>query len=168
MLDTNLLFDLALIQFADQTPERALKEKIWSSVRVLKTQGAVARLLSSAQSYRFITTHLVLVEVGVLARRTLWPKEVFGDRPPEWPFLTALRKTMTELRLGVHELSGEPRSSLRDAFGPTDADLVATTLALSKVPGGAALLTTDRRLANWCMENRVPCDHFDPLVPSPS
>ena len=168
MLDTNLLFDLALIEFADQTVERALKEKILSSVRVLKTRGAAARLSSSAQSYRLITTHLVLVEVGVLARRTLWPKEVLGERPPEWPFLTALRRTMTELRLGVHDLPSGQQSRLRDAFGPTDADLVATTLALSEAPGGAALLTTDRRLASWCTENRVPCDHFDPLVPSPS
>jgi hypothetical protein len=161
VLDANILLDLALFRFADQLEPGPLKLKASSKLTIVKSTAAFDRLMHAAQLCRAITTHLILAEVGRKAREFLWPKEISGDRSRTWPFLEALRGIMVDLKLSIADLPSATRDDLRHEFGPTDADLVAITLAYSREPGGATLLTADGPLARWCKANDVPCEHYD-------
>lgn len=164
VLDAQLLFDLALFRFADQLPDGPSKWKAAGRRTILTTEGAVDYLVAKTRDHQVVTTHLVLAEVGRLARRILWPEDAAGDRSRTWPFLEVLRDVMADLKLDVPPLPSKSKANLLNEFGPTDADLIAVTLALSKAPGGAALLTADEPLAHWCESNRVPCEYFDRVV----
>lgn len=168
MLDSNLLFDIVLYEFAgDAGP--AQKAKALGALKYINSAIAYDRFRKLCQARRTITTSLVLAEIGSLARRNLWPRPNADGEAHTWRFLRKLDAEVRRLDLSVQTAPESPVGrQARERLGPTDANLIDLTLTREKgahESERAELLTADRPLADWCSSHGIKAHYFDPRLP---
>ncbi len=161
VLDANLILDVVLFEFAEKA-ERAQKMKTQGSLRYIRSRLARDTLLGLCRRRHVVTTPLALAEVGMLARRELFPQIYAGDESYSWPFISTLDSKLRQLNASVESASRVDRKVVA-RFGPADANLVSLTREKGR---DASLLTGDRTLANWCEDNEVGSHYFDPRQPT--